>query len=200
LYSEACTDAKLTVDIYYADVIEQDLKLTQGGLILYSLLAGNDLDQGGVPGVGPITALAVAQCKFGDSLIADCKELNPGQRLRYFENVKVEISEEVKHNTHGLLRSREPACARTILDCDLPSDAAIDWFLNPPTSWSNQDPARTLDIPTPTPRLHHLQDIAQFCVTHIGWSPEVTLARCRQKLWHGVLIRILCSVQIYYKI
>lgn len=189
---------KLTIDVYYTNVIEHDLKLTQGGLILYSLLAGNDLDHGWVPGVGPITALTVAQCKFGNSLIPDCKELNTGQQLRYFENVKVEISKEVKHNMHGLLRSREPACAQRILDSDLPSNAAMDWFLNPPTSWSNQDPTRTLDIPTPMPRLDHLQDIAQFCVTHIGWSPEVTLARCWQKLWHRVIIRILCLVQVYY--
>lgn len=186
---------KLVVDVYYADIIEEDLKLTHGGLILYSLLAGNDLDKGGVDGVGPVTALAVTQCEFGNSLTANCKQLSPRQRREYFRNLKKEISDEVKYNLHGLLRGREPACAQRLVSSDLPSDAAVDWFLSPPTSWSDQDPTRTLDIVPPTPRLHNLQQIAAFCTTHIGWSAEVTLDRCREKLWRGVIVRILCSVR-----
>ncbi|KAF9071275.1 PIN domain-like protein, partial [Rhodocollybia butyracea] len=189
--SKECTDLKLTVDVYYADVIEEELKLTQGGLILYSLLAGNDVDKGGVDGIGPITALALAQSGLGNSLIADCRPLNSLQRHRYLTNLKIKLSDEVKHNTHGRLQVREPACAQKLLTSDLPSDNALNWFLSPPTSWSGSDPARTFEI---TPRVHYLPGIAAFCTTHIGWSPEVTLTRCHEKLWRGVIIRILCSV------
>ena len=74
------------VDVYYADVIQQDLKLNQGGLILYALLVGNDFDKG-VEGFGAVTALAVAQGGFGDTLITDCQEMGHGQYYfaRFYE-------------------------------------------------------------------------------------------------------------------
>lgn len=182
------------VDVYYADIIEEDLKLTTGGLILYSLLAGNDLDNG-VQGFGATTSLVVAQCGFGDLLVSDCKSMNSAQQHGYFEKLKRSISNEVEYNRHGLLRSQEPVRAQRLLQSNFPSKPALDWFLNPPTSWSNQDPSKTLDISSPTLRIHDLPAIAQFCVNQVGWSPEQTLKRCHSKLWRGVIIRLLCSVR-----
>lgn len=182
--------------MYYADVIEEELKLTTGGLVLYSLLAGNDLDSG-VQGFGATMSLAVAQCGFGYSLVADCKSMNSVRQREYFEKLKESISDEVEYNRHGLLRGREPVRAQKLLQSNFPSKTALDWFLNPATSWSNQDPSRTLDISPPTPQIHDLPKIAQFCLNQVGWSPEQTLKRCHSKLWHGVIIRLLCSVREY---
>ncbi|KAE9384877.1 PIN domain-like protein, partial [Gymnopus androsaceus JB14] len=179
---EACTDAKLAVNVYYADVIEQDLKLNQGGLILYSLLVGNDFDKG-IEGFGTVTALAVAQCGLGNTLVTDCKHIDPSQYSGYFRNLKEKISVEVADNTHGLLRTRESASARRLLDSGFPLPSALNWFLNPPTSWSDRDSASTLDINISFPRAHHIPDITQFCIKHIGCSSEQTLKRCHQKLW-----------------
>ncbi|KAF9075777.1 hypothetical protein BDP27DRAFT_1539661, partial [Rhodocollybia butyracea] len=64
----ASSSSKLVVDIYDAKLIKDSLRLTTGGLILYSLLAGNDFDAG-VQGFGPTKALAIAQCGFGNSLV-----------------------------------------------------------------------------------------------------------------------------------
>lgn len=188
--SEACTAIKLMVDVYYADVIEQDLRLNQGGLILYALLAGNDFDKG-VKGFGTVTALAVAQGGFGDTLITDCQQMG---RHGYFRDLKAKVSAKVANNTHKLLRSREPIRAKTLLASGFPSQSALDWFMNPPTSWSDRDLASTLDINIQFPQAHRLSDITEFCLKHIGWSPEETLKRCHQKLWRGVITRILCSV------
>lgn len=184
------------VNVYYADIIEEELKLTTGGLILYSLLAGNDLDSG-VQGFGAHTSLAVAQCGFGNPLVDDCKTMSPVQRHEYFEKLKKSISEEVEHNRHGLLRSREPTRAQRLLQSTFPSNIALDWFLNPPTSWSNQDRSQTFSISPPTPQIHNIHKIVQFCINQIGWSPEQTLKRCHDKLWRGVIIRLLCSVRVY---
>lgn len=184
------------VDVYYADIIEEELKLTTGGLILYSLLAGNDLDNG-VQGFGARTSLAVAQCGFGNSLVDDFKVMNPVQQHEYLKKLKRSISEEVDHNRHGLLRSREPTRAQRLLHSTFPSKTALDWFLNAPTSWSDEDPSQTLDISPPTPRIHNIHKIVQFCINEVGWSPEQTLKRCHDKLWRGVIIRLFCSVREY---
>lgn len=192
--SEACTAVKLVVNVYYADVIQEDLKLNQGGLILYALLVGNDFDKG-VEGFGTVTALAIAQGGFGDTLVTDCQEIGHSQYHGYLSNLKSRISAEVAANTHELLRNREPARAQTLLASSFPSQSALNWFLNPPTSWSDRDSASTLDINIQFPQAHRLSDITQFCIKHIGWSPEETLKRCHQKLWRGVITRILCSVR-----
>ncbi|KAF9072881.1 PIN domain-like protein [Rhodocollybia butyracea] len=184
-------NSKLIVDIYYADVIENALGLTHGGLILYPLLAGNDFD-GGVKGFGSVTALAVAQCGYGNSLTTkNHSVIELGQ-------LKREISEEVKYNLHGKLRGREPACAQVLLDSKFPSMDSLNWFLHPPTSWSDRNLARAVDIAVPKLQLHKLQQIVAFCIAHIGWSPEMTLQKCRKKLWKGVIIRGLCSPLLSY--
>lgn len=171
------------------------MKLTTGGLILYSLLAGNDFNNG-VDGIGSVTSLAIAQCGFGDTLIGDCKQMLPHQRLMYFHNIKTRIGYELQYNTRQLLTRRETACAKQLHSSTFPSPKALNWFLNPPTSWS--DPAHVPDTSSWMLQVHHLPKITQFCLDHVGWSsPRQLLKKFHQKLWRGIIIRMLSSVRVF---
>jgi hypothetical protein len=54
--------------VFTSDVLQQTLNLSYGGLILFALLAGGNYDPSSIPGCGSRTALALAQCCFGDQL------------------------------------------------------------------------------------------------------------------------------------
>ncbi|KAF9056889.1 PIN domain-like protein [Rhodocollybia butyracea] len=165
--------SKLVVDIYDAKLIKDSLRLTTGGLILYSLLAGNDFDAG-VQGFGPAKALAIAQCGFGNSLV-EVMAGSPTQQQQYLEELRHKIIIELKNNSQGILQRCYPSVAQTLLDSDFPSRSALDWFLKPPNSWS--DPMHLPDTVTWRPQGHNLPKIAQFCKNHIGWSATVALRK-----------------------
>ncbi|KAF9067477.1 PIN domain-like protein, partial [Rhodocollybia butyracea] len=93
---EASSDSKLVVDLYDAKHIEDSLMLTTGGLILYSLLAGNDINAG-VRGFGPVNALAIAQCGFGNSLV-EAMAGSPTQQQQYLRELVCKIISELKNN------------------------------------------------------------------------------------------------------
>ncbi|KAF9063617.1 PIN domain-like protein, partial [Rhodocollybia butyracea] len=191
------TNTKLIVDVYYASKIEQMLHLNTGGLVLYSLLVGNDIDKNGVNNFGTVTALAIAQCGFGDTLIADWKAIRSScmDQHRYFRDLKQKIGKELRCNAHHRLQSCKPALAKILINSNFPLEIAWKWFLAPPTAWSD-----SADIPNTlswVPQSHDIPAIAQFCISHVGWSPETTLERCHQKVWRSVIIRILCSVCLF---
>lgn len=161
-------------------------------MILYALLAGNDLNAG-VQGLGPETALAIAQCGFGNTLIEEMAGL-PTQRQQYLWDLKHEIFTELKYNSKGSLQRRYPAIAQTLLDSNFPSRDALNWFLNPPNSWS--DPSLIPNSSIWRPQGHNIPRIAQFCRNHIGWPTMKALKKFRKQLWRGVIIRMLCSVRL----
>lgn len=192
LCSEACSSSKLIVNVYDANFIENKLKLTTGGFILYSLLAGNDFNDG-VQGFGSTKALAIAQCGFGNSLIEEMDK-SRSQREQFLKNLKCTIIAELKNNTQGVLPCCYPTVAQTLLDSDFPSRDVLDWFLKPPNSWS--DPIHMPDTTAWVPRGHNYLGIAQFCHNHIGWSVTRAHQKFHKQLWRGVIIRMLCSVQL----
>ncbi|KAJ3925528.1 MAG: hypothetical protein NXY57DRAFT_861130, partial [Lentinula lateritia] len=56
------------IDVYDAYTIQNDLQLSQAGSVLIALLLQNNFDSG-VLGIGPRTALGLAQCGFGDRFL-----------------------------------------------------------------------------------------------------------------------------------
>ncbi|KAJ3804445.1 PIN domain-like protein [Lentinula aff. lateritia] len=92
-YSQKSGD--FIVDVYDVDSIQNDLQLSRAGFVLIALLLQNDFDSG-VLGIGPRTALGLAQC-----------------------------AHEIEFNTHLKLGSCSPTRAQIFRDSNFPSSRSL---------------------------------------------------------------------------
>ncbi|KAF7327349.1 XPGI domain-containing protein [Mycena kentingensis (nom. inval.)] len=96
--------------IYVASEISQKLGLTLNGLVLYSILSGNDYDAG-LRGCGASMALKIATCtQLADSLVAVCTSQSPEQARNSWSNTfKSWLSENKKNALLGAWHPHFPS-------------------------------------------------------------------------------------------
>ncbi|KAJ3925551.1 MAG: hypothetical protein NXY57DRAFT_906921, partial [Lentinula lateritia] len=116
------------VDVYDADTIQNDLQLSRAGFVLIALLLQNDFDSG-VLGIGPRTALGLAQCGFGDRFLAVYNQflatLSELSDSDIFQNLIQDIAHEIEFNTHLKLGSCSPTRAQIFRDSNFPSSRSL---------------------------------------------------------------------------
>jgi holliday junction resolvase YEN1 len=157
-------------------------------------MSGGDYSLG-IPDCGSATALALARCGFGDTLLKAAETLH-GERLEDFLSTwRQNICNELIHNSRGFLTSRQPHLAAQI-STEFPNRDVLHLYVYPLTSYS----------PTKTPPNHafwksrepRIFEISKFCSHNLGWKKGQDIAhRFRNTLWKGVFFRMTSSVAYF---
>ncbi|KAG6908150.1 hypothetical protein DXG01_005911 [Tephrocybe rancida] len=174
---------------YRASSIESVVKLTHGGLVLFALLTGGDYDTGGVKGCGSTTALALARCGFGDTLVNAKETLSPLRFSDFLIDWRTAVRLELENNT------RSSRLAAEGIGADFPDREILDFYTAPATSWTSNS---FVDASEWAPRDPVISSIAGFCIQHFGWSAEQVEGKLRSKLWPGILTSMLFSTSKIY--
>jgi len=97
--------------------------LTEGGLLLYTLLSGGDYSPG-ISGCGPVIALALSRC-FGDAFLSAVENIDVDDCKAdgVFKKLRDQICGELETNSRGFLGFCHPAVAKefpeTFPDCNI---------------------------------------------------------------------------------
>ncbi|KAJ3760310.1 PIN domain-like protein, partial [Lentinula raphanica] len=185
---------ELTVDVYLADTIQDQLELSRAGFILISLLLQSD-SHAGVAGIGPKTALGLARCGFGDSLLAAYEQFSnvSSQLSHVFQKLNQDMANEIQFDTHAKIGSRSPTRADVFRNSAFPSVndmTVLNSFLSPPLH-------QLVSLQCP-PRIPDLMKISSFCRERFSWPVELTSRKFHNDLWPALIGRMLCSVSLNY--
>lgn len=169
--------------------------LTEGGLLLYTLLAGGDYSPG-VAGCGPVVALGLARC-FGESLqsVIGCMDAGGHKADRAFKELRDQICSELETNSRGFLGFCHPAVAKDFPKT-FPDHDVLKLYCNPAISASSRElvnsagPSGSWPFQEPS-----IAGIAQFGQENFGWKDETKLKGGMGKMWEGVLSQMFYSVR-----
>ncbi|KAJ3488774.1 hypothetical protein NLJ89_g11583 [Agrocybe chaxingu] len=185
-------------EVYSADGLEEKLRLTLGGVTLFALLAGGDYDETGVSGCGQAISLGLAQCGFGDELLAtSCQFLHSdGAEFDHFiQDWRASLCEELRTNSRGNLSGRRPDIAQKIENSEFPDSRIVTLYIHPSTS------ADSLPDPASWFLVHDLllNRIAQFCQQHLQWPMEGLLKnKLKKVIFPAIVLRMLHSPMTFY--
>ncbi|KAF8828173.1 hypothetical protein HHX47_DHR4000662 [Lentinula edodes] len=182
------------VDVYDVDTIQNDLQVSRAGFVLIALLLQNDFDSG-ILGIGPRTALGLAQCGFGETFLAVYNQsLATSLELSdIFQDLNNDIAHEIEFNTHLKLGSCSSTRAQIFRDSNFPSSRSLTTlkaFLMPTVHVS---PAHNWP-----PRIPNVVRISAFCREHFNWPTQLVLKKFHDDLWPAVIIRMLYSKFLAY--
>ncbi|KAK7043085.1 hypothetical protein VNI00_008439 [Paramarasmius palmivorus] len=187
---------ELVVDVYDVCEINRVMGMNQERFLVYTLLAGNDLDDG-IKGCGPLFSLGAAQ-SLSVPFLSQYQALSDEKRVRdLLEELKVDLIHIFKANP-GTLPSKSPAISRTLQSSKFPLYAPLDAFARPLTSWSRNSPATMPDTTKWVPRIPDIRGLAERCHTVIKWHDELLLKKFLHKVYPGVILQMLCSKHVYY--
>lgn len=197
--SDKSSPAKLVVAVFHAQTIQEQLGISWGGFILAALLLGNDVDEG-VNGIGPKTALGLVKCGFGNDLLHIYRNFStmPRQLSESFNRLKHDIADEIQFNRQSHLGKCSPVLAQQFRDSDFPSlqaSRALKGFADPVTYFSGASKHPSIQG---IPNLPDLKGITEFCMRSFSWTPEHMLKKFFAGVWAGLVVRMLCSVCLWF--
>jgi hypothetical protein len=183
------------MEVFTSQSIAEKSGLTEGGLLLYALLAGGDYSPG-IAGCGPIIALGLARC-FGDGLLSAIESVDMGSHEvdGIFTNLREQICTELETNSRGFLGFCHPAVAKRFPEV-FPDRDVLKLYYSPAISPSSRglvNPAGTSGSwPFQEPSI---TGIARFGQENFGWKGEAKLKEGMGKMWEGILSQMLYSVR-----
>ena len=165
--------------------------LSKGGCLLLAVMSGGDYSPC-VPNCGPSTALALARCGFGDTLLKAAETLHGKAFEDFLSTWRQKIQQELTCNSQSFLTSRQPEIAAQ-LTANFPSHEVLNLYVYPLTSWS---PGETQPKPNIwKSREPQIFNISCFCSQNLGWTTNQDIARhFYNTLWKGVFFRMTSSV------
>ncbi|KAI0320768.1 hypothetical protein OF83DRAFT_1169029 [Amylostereum chailletii] len=171
------------VMIYTAEGIRTSpgVSLNRAGLILIALLSGGDY-HGGCNKFGPVIALALARCGFGDQLV-DIYESSGDQLHARLAQWREAVNQELHTNSRGYLNARQP---RLVVPPDFPPMDVMRNYVHPIISDEPRHALRdrgNINLPR----------LAAFCEAHFGeWGFESTIIqRFRNVTWAAAMMQLL---------
>ncbi|PPQ81244.1 hypothetical protein CVT24_009531, partial [Panaeolus cyanescens] len=190
-------------ELYTQEKIPREFRADRGGLLLFALLSGGDYSTG-ISRCGPVTALALVRCGFGDRLLDGIKQfgfeanVNPEgthgslkftpELVQYLNVWRQDLCKELQTNSQGFLTSQQQSMAVSILqDNDFPN-AHVTWlYAHPKTSEYNSGQPLWYLLRKP-----NLFAIKEFCHSQLQWvSEEVQIAKFTRIVFPGVVKRML---------
>ncbi|KAF4618177.1 hypothetical protein D9613_011519 [Agrocybe pediades] len=161
-----------TFMLYRQQDLEQTLRLSQGGILLYALLAGGDYSDG-IDGCGAEFAKGIAQTTLGGELLDASRNLQDADLDLFLEGWRSRLKEEFLTNNSGFLPSRSPSLARKI-NGDFPDKDVLDLYTRPLTSWSEGDGAYVVESAGLWfPREPVPSNLVNLCSQYFGWDEEI---------------------------
>ncbi|KDQ61323.1 hypothetical protein JAAARDRAFT_579502 [Jaapia argillacea MUCL 33604] len=181
-----------TVKIFTANRVRESIGVDHGGLVLFALLNGGDYNEVGILGFGPIVAIALARCGFGNSLLHAAQEFDRDHLESFLVHWRCDIRQELRLNSQGHLPHCYPALANTITD-SFPDINALNLYANPLTSWSSSPPLRDWPVlRLGCPDVHRL---ATLCERYFRWGNIKALpAKFQELVWPGLCLRKMWQV------
>jgi hypothetical protein len=176
---------------YTAEDIDKKIVLSRGGCLLLAVMSGGDYSSG-VPNCGPSTALALARCGFGDTLLKAVKTLHGKAFEDFISTWRQKIRQELTDNSQLFLTSRQPNIAAQ-LTANFPNREVLNLYVYPLTSWSPHETRPPSNIwKSREPRIFN---ISLFCSQNLGWRTSQDIAHhFHNTLWKGVFFRMISSV------
>lgn len=174
-----------------------------GRLVLFALLNGGDYDPTGIHGCGPVTALALCQCGYGDELVEATRayliekddEIGFGHFIQGWRN---RLCDELRNNHHQYLTSRRPDLAHTVELSDFPKRDVMMAYISPLTT--EHEPSTVSGARFGSWYLFHepsLLSIAQFGRTSLLWSQDKFQERLVKRVFPSIVLRMLYSVSCF---
>ena len=165
-----------------------EINLTHGGLILIALLSGGDYHQAGLAGCGPKVAHGLAKCGFGDSLLSAARTLSREGLQEYLISWKVDLVEELRNNSRGMLGRRCISLSKAIPE-EFPDIDILMSYANPVTS---ETEGKVHKIKATWERPLDLGRIANICELYFEWGVrDVIIKRFRTVIWPAAVFRFL---------
>ena len=171
------------------DLLQRDdIKLTQGGLILIGVLRGGDYSKG-LNGCGVTTAHGLAKCGFGDSLVRAARSLPRSELEDFLVGWREDIRAELRTNSRGHLQRKSPTLAKSI-DEDFPDVEVLLSYTNPITSEEKGRGHKNAVVDWD--KEPDLGRIAGLCEMYFEWGiKHIIIKRFRTVLWPFAVLRIL---------
>uniref|UniRef100_A0A8H7XM35 XPG-I domain-containing protein n=1 Tax=Psilocybe cubensis TaxID=181762 RepID=A0A8H7XM35_PSICU len=184
------------IAVYTAENISNVIGLTKKGLILVALLCGGDYDAVGLDGCGPATALGLAKCGYGESLIQIVQTFHGERLTAAIAQWRLDLQKELFSNSSGHLRGKERSLAKSIPD-SFPSLDTLSLYLEPVVSaGASSHLAPVYDFRHREPSLNRLVMVSS---THLGWNTEEIIKdKFKRNVWEGVFLQMLYSKFILY--
>ncbi|KAJ7792482.1 PIN domain-like protein [Mycena olivaceomarginata] len=176
------------ITVYTSEALQNnpDIRLTNGGILLLAVLNGGDYDTVGLAKCGATVAHALARCGFGDSLLEAAQNMSQPALQHFLVAWRQELREELKTNSQGHLRSKQPSLVRTIPN-NLPNLTALSLYSCPTTSWSEGF------FPPITDgwivKLPSLPELALYCKRMFGWSAVDMVDRFKCLIFPGMFAK-----------
>ncbi|KAJ7473395.1 PIN domain-like protein [Mycena latifolia] len=178
------------IKVYTSKAIQESssLGIKLGGLLLIALLCGGDYDMVGLRNCGINTALGLARCGFGDTLLTAASTLSCEGLSAFLATWREDLRSELSTNSQGHLRGRRTALAASISP-QFPNIDIILLYIQPVTSWSGGG------VP-PDPRewkatVPDLPSLAQYCADQFGWNALDIATKFKKLLFPGICFRRL---------
>ncbi|KAJ7270887.1 PIN domain-like protein [Mycena rebaudengoi] len=177
--------------VYFAESLQNTLSLSQGELLLFTLLSGGDYDPG-IEKCGGKIAYPLA-VHFGQELLA-ALALNPGSvRRKRLDDWRNALRRELRTNSSGYFDRRQRRLADRIPDT-FPDLEIVQLYLDPFTSWSPRFAGTPPDPSLWTPKEPLIPELSKICRDYFSWNGDQLLKRLAANLWPGAAFRMLCSV------
>ncbi|KAH9908813.1 PIN domain-like protein [Epithele typhae] len=184
-YKRDCSDH---VRVYRATDIESKADLTQGDMLLYALLVGNDYHDG-LKGCGQAVALEIVKCGFGQILyeaLLRYPDNNDHKLAVFLAGWRYRVKCALKAGSTNFKR-KHPALAENITDA-FPDLYVARLFLHPLVS-----PVERYEA-IPGPRPMDLARLGHLCELHFSFGSSTGIKDTfRTALWPGELVSMLVA-------
>jgi len=160
------------------------------------LLTYINLEQDGIHGCGNDIAQKLAHYGLGDTLLQAATTLPLLEFMMIFcVKWHDEVCQTLTLDPLGILQCKHCELAHTIqMTTDFPNPFTIASYLNPLTSWSNDQLSFDGIVSSHQP---DVMTIAQFCMQHFSWSVETLLDKMHG-VWTAVAVQSFCQVRDHH--
>ncbi|KAL0957015.1 hypothetical protein HGRIS_003116 [Hohenbuehelia grisea] len=172
--------------------VEAICGLNRSGLVLVSLLVGNDYAPAGLPGCGAKIAAGLARTPLADGLYNTVTSLSAVMLTEYLLTRRNDLRHELSTNSTGLLPHKCKELASHV-SSSFPNVAVVHTLVFPTTSWSNGANGRgqrPWELGRPD-----LAELASHCSDWFSWPKRIVLLKFCGQVWDGALFRSLLLSQ-----
>jgi len=189
LYPPIQQDYKGIIHTYSLDTIKSKTKWTQDDMISFALFSGGDYGIG-LAGCGSVLVKALIRGGYARKVMGHIRStVGYGEaRAKRLKEWREEVAEVFRTNPDKLFDSKHPALAQTLSDMDnFPDTTIIDSYLFPLVSDPNSS---NYTVPTWDSDVN-LKQLIPFASRLFEWGHEQVIAKFRNKIWLGILMRQL---------
>lgn len=169
----------------------QDVRLTEGGMLLIALLSGGDYDMIGLPRCGETIAYKLSCTGLGDSLLDAAQQLSSLELSMFLALWHEQLWDELSTDKSGFLGHHLSGVACSVHD-NFPSTDVIRLYARPATLWCNG--GNGPDTSVWLPQMPLVSKLAALCEHSFSWNSQAVASCFQNNVWEGCCIRRLAQI------